>query len=141
MITGIIAEYDPFHKGHAYLAAKAREDGADCVVAVMSGNVTQRGEFACFGKRERAEAALKCGIDLCVELPAPWACASAGDFARGGVALLKACGAGRLLFGSERGDAEALKRAAEAVRGADGEAVRRAIRRGLTYPDALAESV
>ncbi|MBO4468100.1 MAG: nucleotidyltransferase family protein, partial [Clostridia bacterium] len=39
MITGIIAEYDPFHKGHAYLAAKAREDGADCVAAVMSGNV------------------------------------------------------------------------------------------------------
>ena len=141
MITGIIAEYDPFHKGHAFLAAKAREAGADCVAAVMSGNVTQRGEFACFGKRERVRAALECGIDLCVELPAPWACASAADFARGGVSLLRACGADTLLFGSESGDANALKRAAEAVRRADGEAVRSAVRRGLTYPDALAESV
>lgn len=141
MITGIIAEYDPFHKGHAYLAAKAREAGADCVVAVMSGNVTQRGEFACFGKRERVRAALENGVDLCVELPAPWACASAADFARGGVSLLRACGAERLLFGSESGDADALKRAAAEVANADGESVRNAVKRGLTYPDALAESV
>ena len=140
MVTGIIAEYDPFHRGHAYLAAQARED-ADCVVAVISGNVTQRGEFACFGKRERVRAALSSGIDLCVELPAPWACASAADFARGGVALLRMCGAGRLIFGSECGDAEALKRAAEEVASADGEAIRVAVKSGGTYASAVGASV
>ena len=140
MVTGIIAEYDPFHKGHAFLARKARED-SDCVVAVMSGNVTQRGEFACFGKRERVRAALENGIDLCVELPAPWACASAADFARGGVALLRMCGAGRLLFGSECGNAEALKRAACEIASADGSAIRGAVKSGGTYASAVGASV
>lgn len=141
MVTGIIAEYDPFHKGHAFLARRAREDGADCVIAAVSGNVTQRGEFACFGKRERVRAALENGIDLCVELPAPWACASAADFARGGVSLLRACGAERLLFGSECGDADALKRAAGEVASADGEAIREAVKSGGTYASAVGASV
>ena len=46
--AGIVAEYNPFHNGHAYLARRAREAGADCVVAVMSGNFVQRGEPAIF---------------------------------------------------------------------------------------------
>lgn len=141
MVTGITAEYDPFHKGHAFLVRRAREDGADCVIAAMSGNVTQRGEFACFGKRERVRAALENGVDLCVELPAPWACASAADFARGGVALLRMCGADTLLFGSESGDADALKRAAAEVANADGEAIRGAVRRGSTYASAVGAGV
>lgn len=139
MVTGIIAEYDPFHKGHAYHAAQSAD--ADCVVAVMSGCLTQRGEFALFDKRARVAAALENGVDLCVELPAPWACAAAEDFARGGVFLLRECGCDRLSFGSECGDRAALLDAAAAVRDADGSVIRDGVRRGLTYPNALAAAI
>ena len=57
--VGIIAEYNPFHNGHAYQIAKARElTGAEYVVIVMSGNFVQRGQPAVMEKSIRAEAAL-----------------------------------------------------------------------------------
>lgn len=139
MITGIIAEYDPFHRGHAYHAAQLSD--SDCVVAVMSGCFTQRGSFARFDKRARVAAALENGVDLCIELPVPWACAAAADFAKGGVSLLMRCGCDALAFGSECGNADSLLAAAKAVREADGDAIRDGIRRGLTYPNALAEAI
>lgn len=134
---GIIAEYDPFHNGHGYLVRRARACGAETVVAVMSGAVTQRGELACFDKAARVRAALQSGVDLCVELPVPWACAPAGQFALGGVSLLGALGVEAVIFGSESGDLAALERGAAAVAQADGEAVRAAVKRGSTYADAL----
>ena len=47
-VVGIIAEYNPFHLGHAYQIDRVRRLlGADSpVVAVMSGNFVQRGDFA-----------------------------------------------------------------------------------------------
>lgn len=136
-ICGIIAEYDPFHKGHGHLVRRARARGAETVVAVISGTVTQRGEFACFDKSARVRAALESGVDLCVELPVPWSCAPAGEFAKGGVSLLGALGVDTVIFGSESGDIEALKRGAEAIWQVDGEAVRGAVKRGATYAEAL----
>ena len=59
-IAGIIAEYNPFHKGHGLLIRKARENGATHIVAVMSGNYVQRGEAAIFSQRARTQAALAC---------------------------------------------------------------------------------
>ncbi len=112
-ICGIVAEYDPFHLGHLYQIEAARAMGAGAVVAVMSGSFTQRGEAACFGKYLRAEMAASCGADLVLELPVPFAVASAGWFARGAVAILAAAGCDSLCFGSESGDISALRRAAE----------------------------
>ena len=112
-IAGIIAEYDPFHKGHAaHIAATKAENGAQAthVVAVMSGSFTQRGEPALLNKFQRAEMALLGGADLVVELPLPWAMAPAENFATGGVALLKALGCVDVIsFGSECGDVNELK--------------------------------
>jgi len=139
MPTGIIAEYDPFHRGHAYHAAQAADEGG--VVAVMSGNFTQRGQAALFDKRARVAAALENGVDLCIELPVVWACAAAEDFAKGGVALLRAIGCDRIAFGSECGSAQRLSDAARAVREADGEAIREGVQLGLSYPNALARAV
>ena len=84
--VGVIAEYDPFHTGHAWhLAETRRLLGADtAVVCVMSGNFVQRGEPAVAEKRARAEMALRCGADVVFELPTVWAMASAERFARGG---------------------------------------------------------
>ena len=92
--AGIVAEYNPFHTGHAYQIARTRGLlGADCaVVAVMSGNWVQRGACAAADKWTRAGWALAGGADLVLELPTVWAASSAESFATGAVALLRACG-------------------------------------------------
>ena len=70
-ITGIIAEYNPFHNGHAYQIAKIKEEtDSDYVIVAMSGDFVQRGEPAITDKYERARMALSCGADLVLELPA-----------------------------------------------------------------------
>ena len=47
-VIGIVAEYNPFHNGHARLIEQTRARlGADCpVVCVMSGDFVQRGSPA-----------------------------------------------------------------------------------------------
>lgn len=115
-IAGIIAEYNPFHSGHAYQIAQTREAGATHIAAVMSGNFVQRGETALLEKHARAEMALRGGVDLVLELPAPWCCARAQDFARAGVSLLHAMGCVELLsFGSECGESARLRDMAQAL--------------------------
>lgn len=115
-IVGIIAEYNPFHKGHELLIRKAKENGATHVVAVMSGNCVQRGEIAIFGQRARVKAALECGADLVLQLPVVYAASGAQSFARAGVRVLDALGCvDELVFGSECGDAELIVSAAKAI--------------------------
>lgn len=115
-ICGIIAEFNPFHNGHAWLIRKVREAGATHIAAVMSGNFVQRGEPAITEKRVRAEAALSGGADLVLELPLPYACASAQGFAFGAVSALSSLGCiETLAFGSESGNLEALQDAAAAL--------------------------
>ena len=108
----IVSEFNPFHNGHAYLIAKAREMGADAVTCVMSGNSTQRGELALTDKYLRAEAAIECGADLVIELPYPWCSASAEYFADAATCLAAPFG-DKLIFGSECGDVEKLFGAAQ----------------------------
>lgn len=111
MISGVIAEFDPFHNGHEYLIKKAKE-GADAVIVCLSGSLTQRGEPSFLCKTKRAECAVKAGADLVIELPSFFSAQSAEGFARAGVSLLSRAGAERLVFGSECGDAALLERAA-----------------------------
>ena len=91
-ICGITAEYNLFHKGHAYQIEKARQAGATHILAVMSGNFVQRGVPAMLDKRVRTRAALCGGADLVVELPLPFATASAETFAYGSLSLMQAAG-------------------------------------------------
>ena len=114
-VAGVIAEYNPFHRGHQHQLAAVRErlGGDTAIVAAMSGNVVQRGDFALIDKFARAEAALRGGADLVLELPSPWASATAERFAWGGVSLLAATGVvTHLSFGCECGEAEPLLAAA-----------------------------
>ncbi|MBQ7015109.1 MAG: nucleotidyltransferase family protein [Clostridia bacterium] len=119
MITGIVAEYNPFHYGHAYQTEKIKELRADGIIAVMSGNFVQRCEPAFFRKHARAEAAVKNGVDLVIELPVRFATASAEKFAYGAVYLLDKCGCDTLNFGSESGNIEELEACAEKLLEAD----------------------
>ena len=116
VVAGIVAEYNPFHNGHAYLIEATRAAGATHIVAVMSGDFIQRGGPACAPKAVRANAAVACGADLVVELPLPYAMATAERFAFGAIGVLDGLGCvGVLSFGSETGDLGLLTRAAEAV--------------------------
>ncbi|HBP37834.1 MAG TPA: nucleotidyltransferase [Clostridiales bacterium] len=112
----IIAEYNPFHLGHAWQLQTIRQQlGSDCaVMIIMSGNFTQRGEPAVLDKWSRTRMALSGGADLVVELPFAYAAASAERFASGGVLLAYASGLeGHLVFGSECGDLGPLNQLAE----------------------------
>jgi len=116
-VVGITAEYNPFHHGHAYHLRKSLElGGGDGAVVILSGDFVQRGSAAVFSKFARAEAAVRCGASLVIELPLPWSLASAESFARGAVSLMKATGVVDIIsFGCESGDLAALERTASAL--------------------------
>ena len=117
-VAGIPSEFNPFHAGHAFLFRAVRERlGQDtAILCVMSGNFTQRGEPALLRKHARAEAAVRGGADLVIELPLPWALSSAEVFARGMVSLILYSGAAtHLCFGSECGSLSLLQDAADAL--------------------------
>ena len=114
-VVGIICEFNPFHKGHQYLLDTVRQKGADTIVCAMSGNFVQRGDVAIADKATRAEIAVRCGADLVLELPTPWAMATAETFAQGGVELLAMAGCDTIAFGSECGDLDALQAVANAL--------------------------
>ena len=119
-MLGIIAEYDPFHNGHAWQLARARALGGGQPVAVaLSCGLTQRGAVPLLPERVRVQAALACGADLVFALPAPYACAGAEAFARAGVSLLAAAGCSGLVFGAETPDAGRLLQAARVLAGED----------------------
>ena len=142
-IIGIVAEYNPFHAGHAYQIEKARQmAGEKCtVIAVMSGDFVQRGDWAIQPKTMRAEAACRGGVDAVFELPLPWCLSSAEGFARGAVSLLLSLGITHLSFGSESADLDQLSATASRI-SAPGfeEEVKACLRTrpNLTYPQARA---
>lgn len=143
--AGIVAEYNPFHKGHAHHVKRTKELlGPECaVVCVMSGHWVQRGDCALADKWTRAAAALEGGVDLVLELPTVWACASAETFARGAVEILHATGVvNTLSFGSECADLPALRRAASCL-GEEryAQLLRDGVSAGLPFPVARQKAV
>lgn len=121
-VAGIVAEYNPFHTGHAYQIRQTRARlGEDCAVAaVMSGNWVQQGDCAVADKWTRTRLALMGGVDLVLELPTVWASSTAESFARGAVGILHACGAIDVLsFGSESGNLDGLKQVAACLGSAE----------------------
>lgn len=144
-ITGIIAEYDPFHNGHLYQMRSARSlSGASWCVAVMSGHFTERGESAVYDPFLRAEAALRAGADAVFEIPAPFSTASARDYAEYGVKLLSRLGAGSVSCGTEDASADELKALMSLVDETSPvftETLRKGLVRGLSYPEARIEAI
>lgn len=141
-VAGIICEFNPLHSGHAYLMAQLRQHGADAVVCAMSGNFVQRGEPALVNKLSRGEMAVDCGADLVLELPTPWAMATAETFAKGGVQLLAMAGCTRIGFGSECGDAALMERVADTLLSPDLQAdIRTELAAGVTYAAARQKAV
>ena len=141
--TGIIAEFNPFHNGHLYHLEETRKlTGSDFLIAVMSGDFTQRGFPAVYRKYMRTRSALLSGADLVIEMPVFGTLAAAADFADCGVSLLAAAGiADFLSFGSECGNLAMLKeqsaRAQEETAG-QSDLIKKALRTGISWPKARA---
>ena len=89
--AGIIAEYDPFHNGHAWQLAQAKALGAQHVAVAMSCGLTQRGALPLLPETVRVQAALQCGADLIFALPAPCACAGKSSAAPACPCVWKPC--------------------------------------------------
>jgi len=105
-VLGIIAEYNPFHNGHLHHLIQSKKiTNSDYVVAIMSGNFTQRGEVSIVDKWEKAKMAISNGVDLVIELPTLYAISSAENFASGAIKILNSLGiVDYLSFGSESND-------------------------------------
>jgi len=140
-VCGVIAEFNPFHQGHAYLLEQARKQtGADVMVVVMSGNWVQRGEPAIEQKWSRAKAALHHGADVVIEMPTAVSCQATDLFARGSVEILQKVGCDSLAFGCEGGD-EAFFEAAVSQRQAIEKEISRFVEenRSLTFASQLTQ--
>ncbi len=144
-VVGVIAEYNPFHLGHAHHLAEARRLAkADAVVVVMSSAFTQRGDAAIASPMARARMALSAGADAVFALPAAWAVRDAEHFALGGVSLLAGLGCNAISFGTETVELSALQSAAALLEQPDDAfqaAVQAQMAQGLPYPAALSAAM
>ncbi|MFC6175853.1 nucleotidyltransferase [Companilactobacillus huachuanensis] len=101
-VYGLIAEFNPFHNGHKlFIDSIKQKYHPDVLIAVMSGNFVQRGDFAVLDKWDRARLAVEYGVDLVVELPTAYAVEPADLFAQGAVKLLQQADIDTLFFGTE----------------------------------------
>ena len=138
---GIIAEYNPFHNGHLYQIQKAKElTGADTVIAVMSGNFTQRGETSLVNKFEKAKIALQNKVDMVIELPTIYSISSAENFALGGIKILNEIGnIDYLVFGIEEDNLQELQAIADVLINENDEfkrTIKEELDKGNSYPKA-----
>ncbi len=140
VIAGIVAEFNPFHNGHAYLIRKVRESfHADRIYVAMSGNFVQRGLPAIVDKYTRTRMALKGGVDLIAEIPLIYATASAEYYAGAGALILQKLGCTHIAFGAECEDTDLLYAMADYLsRESDDykEALKENLKKGLSYPAA-----
>ena len=113
-VVGIIAEYNPFHNGHIYHIQSTKEKtGADFVIAIMTGNFTQRGSTSVVNKWEKTKMALNGGVDLVIELPTVYSISSAEN---GAIKILNKLGVvDTISFGMEAQDISDLNNIANVL--------------------------
>ena len=136
---GIIAEFNPFHNGHKYLIDNVKKMYPESIIiAVISGNFTQRADSSIMNKWDKTKVALLNGIDLVAELPYEYTVNGADDFAFASVKILNELKIDTLVFGSESDDVEVLKNIAkEQLDENYKEKVKIQLKKGINYPTAL----
>lgn len=145
-IAGIVAEYNPFHNGHLYQINQTKfQTHADAIVAVISGNFSQRGEATITDKFTRTKMALLNGVDLVLELPVPVATASAERFAEGAISIFEQSHIiSSISFGSECGDIATLTKIATTLiheQDSVDRLIKEHLKTGLSYPRARQEAL
>lgn len=142
-ITGVVAEYNPFHSGHEYQLKMAKKlSGCDCLAVVMSGNYVQRGEPAIIDKFKRAEAAIYGGADIVIELPMPFSCQNAEMFAFAAIKELNKLHIDSISFGCENDNAKLLEKIASIQLSQKYNIyIKEEIKKGLSYPNAMSNAL
>lgn len=140
-ICGIIAEYNPFHSGHAYHIAQTREKGASHIAVVMSTSFVQRGEPAAFDLLLRAKSALDHGADLVAALPAVYSMSGAGVFCRAGIETLSLLGCNAVSFGCETPEQQLFTLKTQCEQALHAKQFADCIERGMHFARARAEAV
>lgn len=140
---GIIAEYNPFHKGHAHQLQELRHKYPDStLLVVMSGDFVQRGTPAIFSKFHRAQWAVMGGADIVFELPSMFAVSSAEYFSSGSVRLLHALGCDSISFGASHTQVEELVSAAKTLDyPSTQESLRTLLGQGYSYGTSLRKAI
>ncbi len=142
-IAGIIAEYNPFHSGHLHQIEMLKKQGFTHIIAVCSPCVVQRGEAALFPTQVRTNAALACGVDIVLSLPAPFAILSAEGFAKAAVKILSSCGVcDYIAFGAETPKTQLFIKTAEILRTKEYETGLKAhLNSGISYAAARQKAI
>lgn len=145
-ILGIIAEYNPFHNGHLYhLKESKRKCNAKYVVAIISGNFTQRGDASIVNKFEKAKMAIENGIDMVIELPTLYSISSAENFADGAIKILNELNfITHISFGSESGNINQLNNIASILTDEPEEfskLLKEELRKGSSFPVARQNAI
>lgn len=134
-VTGIIVEYNPFHNGHIKHIKEAKKlTNADIMIAITSGNFTQRGDVSVIDKFDKTKAALDNGVDLVIELPYIYTTQESKVFGEKAVELLKVIGVNNIVFGSETNNIEELSKYAELNINVDH--LKEIMNTGVSYPKA-----
>jgi len=140
-MVGIIAEYNPFHNGHLYHLNKVKEMfPGKTIVLVLVGNFLNRGDVSIINKFDKAELALKYGIDLVVELPFIFATQAADTYAFGAISILNYLKCEYLVFGSESNDLDRLYKIAE-YQVNNKIDIKKYLKQGFNYPTSLSKSI
>lgn len=141
--VGIICEYNPFHNGHLYHIEEVKKLFPNyTIIAILSGNVTQRGELSILSKWEKTELALTFGVDLVVELPFVFASQSADTFCFGAMKLLNYLQVDAIVFGSELGSIELLIKGAKTQLQENYQILlKEHLKEGINYPTALSQAL
>lgn len=141
--AGIIVEYNPLHNGHLHhIKETRRKSKCDCLIAVMSGNFTQRGEPAMIDKFTRTKMALLNEVDLVIELPFLLTIQSADVFACASVSLLNYLGVDELYFGSESGNIDELYKLSDIINSKEyNKLIKTYLKKGNSFPTSSALAV
>ena len=134
-VTGLIVEYNPFHNGHIRHIKEAKKiTNPDIMIAVTSGNFSQRGEVSIIDKFEKTKAALKNGIDLVVELPYIYTVQNGNEFGKKAVEILNSLKVNDIVFGSETNNLEELTKMSSFNIKVDN--LKEIMKTGISYPKA-----
>ncbi len=137
----IIAEYNPFHKGHRHQIEEIRKNHPNvALIAIMSGNAVQRGEFAITDKFTRTETALKQGIDVVVELPVYYSVNGANEFAMGALEIINYFKISTICFGSESNNKQFLETASDKVN-ANLIELKKLVKKTNSYPKSIEQLI
>ena len=143
--VGILAEYNPFHRGHQYQLQVIRQQFPEATIIVaMSGNQSQRGEFTLMDKWTRSRYAIEAGADIVVELPVIASLQSADYFADWGMRILSGMGIDTLAFGVETLDLNSLIKIVEEIETNQSiidSTLQKEMSSGVSYPEAYSRSI